>query len=178
MTRADLVQCWIRVDDLRFEPPQANSPYQGILNATYWGNQCINTLEVNTPSWITPAMEDYFTTLTHLANAPYDEDCMHSVVSSTQYLDQVSPIYLGLNLNVILPASVTEGAMLPVVAVSVKRVILPYFVPTYSVTVYFLWYVSYDTLLLFPSTVRLQAPSCLATVPSELCCLFSSQGCC
>ncbi|TBU30175.1 alpha/beta-hydrolase [Dichomitus squalens] len=84
------------VDDLRFEPPQANSPYQGILNATYWGNQCINTLEVNTPSWITPAMEDYFTTLTHLANAPYDEDC--------------------LNLNVILPASVTEGAMLPVVA--------------------------------------------------------------
>ncbi|TBU30164.1 carotenoid ester lipase [Dichomitus squalens] len=87
------------VGDLRFAPPQPNSPYKGVHNATYWGTQCLNTISITgtvLPSWATDEMKRYFAIFSTLAPSTFGEDC--------------------LNLNVIAPANIKAGQKLPIVA--------------------------------------------------------------
>ncbi|TFK81844.1 carotenoid ester lipase [Polyporus arcularius HHB13444] len=88
------------VNGRRLAPPEPAAPYTGIVNASAWGNQCLNALTLGTfalPSWTTPEMQQYISIFNSLEPAPFDEDC--------------------LNLNVITPANVSAGQKLPVVAV-------------------------------------------------------------
>ncbi|TBU42414.1 alpha/beta-hydrolase [Dichomitus squalens] len=90
---------FLSVGELRLSLPKPVLPYSGVINASYWGNQCINTLFLGAqtvPSYYTPEMVDYLGIFTVSPPAPFDENC--------------------LNLNVIAPANTEPGDKLPVIA--------------------------------------------------------------
>ncbi|KAI0682884.1 carotenoid ester lipase [Cerioporus squamosus] len=86
------------VGDLRFRLPKAVSPFNGTINATAFGNQCIQqTFEpLALPDDLPPPARDYMSLAGFLAlpDVPVSEDC--------------------LNLNVIVPADTDPQSKLPV----------------------------------------------------------------
>ena len=70
------------VGALRFNLPKPVEAYSGILNATAFGNQCYNSLTVNStpiPDWVNSEMVDYFTIFNNIATVPSDEDCKYKM---------------------------------------------------------------------------------------------------
>ncbi|KAM5545370.1 hypothetical protein V8D89_000983 [Ganoderma adspersum] len=84
------------IGDLRLRLPQPVLPYSGTINATVFGNQCIQQTfpSVTLPSDVPAAAGEYAATFLADANVPTSEDC--------------------LNLNVIVPANATAESKLPV----------------------------------------------------------------
>ncbi|PIL28506.1 hypothetical protein GSI_08544 [Ganoderma sinense ZZ0214-1] len=84
------------VGDLRLRLPQSVLPYNGTINATVFGNQCVQQTfpSVTLPSDVPAAAGEYAATFLADATVPTSEDC--------------------LNLNVIVPANATADSKLPV----------------------------------------------------------------
>ncbi|KAM5543204.1 hypothetical protein V8D89_003078 [Ganoderma adspersum] len=86
------------VGNLRLRLPQSVAPYNGTINATAFGNQCIQQTQPNTtlPSSLPSAAAQFLSGMGAVQpqTVPQDEDC--------------------LNVNVIVPANVTAGSKLPV----------------------------------------------------------------
>ncbi|PIL33996.1 hypothetical protein GSI_03704 [Ganoderma sinense ZZ0214-1] len=86
------------VGDLRLRLPQPVAPYSGTINATAFGNQCIQQTQPNTtlPSGLPSAAAQFLSGMgaAQPQTVPQDEDC--------------------LNVNVIVPANVTAESKLPV----------------------------------------------------------------
>ncbi|PIL34439.1 hypothetical protein GSI_03215 [Ganoderma sinense ZZ0214-1] len=86
------------VGQLRLHLPRAVAPYNGTINATNFGNQCIQQTgpPLNLPNSLPSAALQYIAVTGAVPqNVPQNEDC--------------------LNLNVIVPATVAAGSRLPVV---------------------------------------------------------------
>ena len=88
--------------NLRLRLPQPVAPYNGTINATTFGNQCIQQTQPNTtlPSGLPAAAAQQLSGMgaAQPQTVSQDEDC--------------------LNINVIVPANVTAGSKLPVALVS------------------------------------------------------------
>ncbi|KAI1788049.1 carotenoid ester lipase [Ganoderma leucocontextum] len=84
------------VGDLRLRLPQPVLPYNGTINATAFGNQCIQQTfpSVTLPSDVPAAAGEYLANFFANPDVPTSEDC--------------------LNLNVIVPANATAESELPV----------------------------------------------------------------
>ncbi|TBU55940.1 carotenoid ester lipase [Dichomitus squalens] len=85
--------------NLRLRLPQPVLPYNGTINATVFGNQCIQQTfpDVTLPSDVPAAAGQYLAAFLQPADVPQSEDC--------------------LNLNVIVPANATTQSRLPVAVV-------------------------------------------------------------
>ena len=88
--------------NLRLRLPQPVAPYSGTINATTFGNQCIQQTQPNTtlPNGLPAAAAQQLSGMgaAQPQTVSQDEDC--------------------LNINVIVPANVTAGSKLPVALVS------------------------------------------------------------
>lgn len=88
--------------NLRLRLPRPVAPYTGTINATTFGNQCIQQTQPNTtiPSTLPPAAAQRLSGAggARAQIVPQDEDC--------------------LNVNVIVPANSTAESKLPVALVS------------------------------------------------------------
>ncbi|TFK80530.1 alpha/beta-hydrolase [Polyporus arcularius HHB13444] len=84
------------IGDLRLRLPKPISPYTGTINATAFGNQCIQQTSeaVSLPSTVPAAVGGYVASFLARADVPFSEDC--------------------LNLNVIVPAEAHPESKLPV----------------------------------------------------------------
>ncbi|KAI9064593.1 carotenoid ester lipase precursor [Trametes sanguinea] len=84
------------IGNLRLRLPQAVKPYTGMINATSFGNQCIQQ-DFTLPSFpqdVPEAAQQYLQDFIAIPDVPQSEDC--------------------LNLNVIAPADATRESKLPV----------------------------------------------------------------
>ncbi|KAN0142053.1 Alpha/Beta hydrolase fold [Lactarius tabidus] len=85
------------VGDLRFRPPEPNSPYVGQYNATAFGASCFQqALNLSLPNGLPNQTLGYLETLATSSKLSLGEDC--------------------LTINVIAPANTTRNSKLPVVA--------------------------------------------------------------
>ena len=111
-----------RVGDLRLRLPQPVLPYNGIVNATVFGNQCIQQTfpNVTLPSDVPAAAGQYLAAFLHTADVPQSEDCTQCAGSS--FYGNGRSCATGLNLNVVVPANATAESKLPVAIVSITLV--------------------------------------------------------
>ncbi|KAI0681819.1 carotenoid ester lipase precursor [Earliella scabrosa] len=86
------------VGKLRLQLPKPMTRYTGIINATVFGNQCIQQTVTppTVPSDFPPEIAEFLVAMRAGPNVPQSEDC--------------------LNINVIIPAGTRPGAKLPVAA--------------------------------------------------------------
>ncbi|KAI0763837.1 carotenoid ester lipase [Trametes elegans] len=84
------------IGNLRLQLPQPVERYKGIINATQFGNQCIQQTvpPLDLPSFLPPEIKPFVLAMTIPPDVPQDEDC--------------------LNLNVIVPAGTKPGDTLPI----------------------------------------------------------------
>ena len=72
----------VSIGDLRFDVPQPIGSYVGTIDATVFGNLCINFNNETGPEppWMTPQMEAYLGTLDAIpASSTFSEDCASSL---------------------------------------------------------------------------------------------------
>nr|VWP00041.1 Putative peptide synthase/polyketide synthase [Ganoderma boninense] len=88
------------IGKLRLQLPQPIARYTGVINATTFGNQCIQqiTTQPTFPPGLPPEIPPFVASLAELVDVPQSEDC--------------------LNINVIVPAGTRPGDGFPVAAVS------------------------------------------------------------
>ena len=111
-----------RVGDLRLRLPQPVLPYNGTINATVFGNQCIQQTfpNVTLPSDVPAAAGQYLAAFLQTADVPQSEDCTRYTGSS--FCGNGRSYATGLNLNVVVPANATTESKLPVAIVSTTLV--------------------------------------------------------
>ena len=99
--------------------PQPVAPYMGTVNASAFGNQCIQQSFSNLtfPSDVPAPVGQYLAAFVAPALVPQSEDCMY--LFSLPKLKFIGELGIGLNLNVIVPANATKDSKLPVAVVSV-----------------------------------------------------------
>ncbi|KAI0685284.1 carotenoid ester lipase [Cerioporus squamosus] len=92
------------VGDLRLRLPKPVWPYNGTINATAFGNQCIQQTfpALTLPSDVPAAAAAYFSAFSARQDVPFSEDC--------------------LNLNVIVPADARPDSKLPVAVIGSNAV--------------------------------------------------------
>ena len=109
--------------DLRLRLPQPVRPYNGTINATAFGNQCLQQTfpSVALPSSVPAAAGEYAGNFLGSTTVPTSEDCAWLEAwlwfTLLLLLIDVSVFVSGLNLNVIVPANATAESKLPVAVV-------------------------------------------------------------
>ena len=108
------------VGNLRLQLPQPIVRHTGIINATAFGNQCVQQ-KMDSPALppdVPPELRAFVEPMGTPLDVPQSEDC--EVLVSRVRRDVLTALsrVLGLNLNVIVPAGTRPGAKLPIAVVS------------------------------------------------------------
>ncbi|KAI0688202.1 carotenoid ester lipase precursor [Cerioporus squamosus] len=103
------------VGELRLRLPQLLESYNGTLDATTYGNQClqqVSSSQPNLPAEVAQSLAPLLATFSQSANVTQSEDCVCSQCRSVDW--NADSIPGSLNLNIVRPANVSADAKLPV----------------------------------------------------------------
>ncbi|KAI0666882.1 carotenoid ester lipase precursor [Trametes maxima] len=104
------------VGNLRLELPQPIRRYKGIIDATTFGNQCIQQAVATPtlPDGLPPEITPFVAAMTVPPNVTQSEDC-EPFADDLPIITSVNELS-GLNINVVVPAKTKPGAKLPIAA--------------------------------------------------------------